>query len=423
MQVKNNLETRKIELHFSKAEFDALTDSQKKELRGRFIWKRSDSCWVSKSVNSHYWPLQVAKNLGFDVDNVERIGERLSFAEEQERKAERAEARADRYLQYADNAEKRGDALQAELNSYSGDIAFFTQPIIAGHAGSQAFARRREKIFNRYFKGFEEYRKGEYYKERAEVAQATADMKKLNDPYYLDNRIKECNAAIKKLQGNVAFLEDILFKKVQDAPISNAYYSQASMAQVSTWLDDALDKLEYEIDKLAYFENALDAVRATRQATGRKLFTPEDIKVGYMIKARLDHWAEVTRVNKKSVTAIYRGHPLEGHAFQPVYAEISEVRIPEGWTGDAEAAVNPFIVGDILTRSNIGGNRIIKAFQVVLTTDKTISIREIQVVDNVPQRDKFVDGHITRRAIKTDFANNYVVNDDSGNWFLYKYSA
>lgn len=54
-----------------------------------------------------------------------------------------------------------------------GDIAFFTQPIIAGHAGSQAFARRREKIFAQYEKGFEEYRKSGYFRDRARIARET----------------------------------------------------------------------------------------------------------------------------------------------------------------------------------------------------------------------------------------------------------
>jgi len=44
-----------------------------------------------------------------------------------------------------------------------GDIAFFTQPIIADHAGSPALTRRREKMLAQYERDFEEYRKSAYF--------------------------------------------------------------------------------------------------------------------------------------------------------------------------------------------------------------------------------------------------------------------
>ena len=168
----------------------ALSEDQKKEIKSKFIFSGKAGAWVSRSKNDHYWALKVAEKLG--LENGGKIGERLSYAEELEVKTERAEARVERFEQYSENAEKRGKAMQSDINSMHGDIAFFTQPIISGHSGSQAFGRRREKMFDRYRKGFDEYRKSDYFKDRAETARGTASMAQLKDPVYLHNRIKEC---------------------------------------------------------------------------------------------------------------------------------------------------------------------------------------------------------------------------------------
>ena len=155
----NNLETGHIELHFEKEDYQALSAEEKRELKSAYLWSRYATAWVSRSTKNHWSALRVAEKLGFTAE--EKQGERLSFAEEMEIKAAKAEHRADRYEYKAEKAIATGEQLQSELNSFRGDTAFFTQPIIAGHAGSQAFARRRERIYDRYHKGMEEYRKSE----------------------------------------------------------------------------------------------------------------------------------------------------------------------------------------------------------------------------------------------------------------------
>jgi hypothetical protein len=39
-----NLETTKIELHFEKAQYNALTDDQKQELKGAYLWSNRGKC-------------------------------------------------------------------------------------------------------------------------------------------------------------------------------------------------------------------------------------------------------------------------------------------------------------------------------------------------------------------------------------------
>ena len=153
-QYINNLETGHIELHFEKSEYMALTDAQKSELKSYFSWSKYATAWVSKSTKDHYYAKQIAAKLGFAEE--EKHGERLSFAEEIERKAEKAGHRAERMEEHAENAERRGDQMTAPLNSMHGDIAFFTQPNINSSAG-RAFTNYRNRLYERSHKGFEEY--------------------------------------------------------------------------------------------------------------------------------------------------------------------------------------------------------------------------------------------------------------------------
>ena len=113
-----NLETTKIELHFEKSEYAALTADQKADLKSAFLWSRTGSCWVSRAKEPNlWWAKQVAAKLGFTEE--QREGERLSFSEQVERQADRAERRAERYEQYAEKPDLKAnlDVILAELDT------------------------------------------------------------------------------------------------------------------------------------------------------------------------------------------------------------------------------------------------------------------------------------------------------------------
>ncbi|HBY21445.1 MAG TPA: hypothetical protein DEG71_10665 [Clostridiales bacterium] len=208
MEYIRNMETGKIELHFNKADYQALPDSTKKLIKSNFLFSRYSGAWVSRCKEPNlYHAVQVAKQLGFTEEK--RIGERLSFAEQQERKADRVESRAERYEECALNAEGRARVMQAEFNDCRKDLSWVTQPNI-NSAGGRAFTNRRNKIVARYEKGFDEYRKSEYFRERAEIARDTASNSQLNDKVYLNNRIKECQKSINQLNKNIVSYEEIL---------------------------------------------------------------------------------------------------------------------------------------------------------------------------------------------------------------------
>lgn len=146
--------------------------------------------------------------------------------ERQERKAERAEQRAERFEIKADAEEKRGEALQAPINRVHGDIAFFTQPNINTTAG-RAFTRQR-----------------------AQAAQRTAERVELKDRAFLNRRIEECEASIRKFKRNIDMCE--LYSKT--SPEKAEGYAK----QIDYWAE----RIEIELDKLGYYQDAMDALAA-----------------------------------------------------------------------------------------------------------------------------------------------------------------
>ncbi len=58
-----NPETGKIELHFSKAEYDRLPENLRRQIKVRFLWAPSRKAWVSKATKDMFWPRVVVRDL------------------------------------------------------------------------------------------------------------------------------------------------------------------------------------------------------------------------------------------------------------------------------------------------------------------------------------------------------------------------
>ena len=373
-----NRETGKLELHFEKSEYETLPDELKSILRSNFLFSRKAGAWVSRAKFPNlYNAKSAAAKLGFTEE--EKVGERLSFAEQLQQKTERAEARADRYLGYAVNAEQRGAALQKDLKDRSGDIAFFTQPIIPGHAGSESFARRRQQIYACYDRGMEEYRKSEYFRERAATAQATADNGKLKDMRYLNNRIKECQSSIKKLKANIAYYEKLLEElKDPDSDVSKS--GRYTTDKVTGWLEDSLERIEMLIDKQGFFENCVEEL-------GGVSFGKESIKPGYVVMIRKSKF-RIVKVNPKTVLARCL---TTGMLLSYDYAEIKEVVSAEEEKPKSEN--HPFQKDDILIWDPHGRGKPLAVYQVIGVTEKSVQIRELKLSDSGEfARNEFADG-------------------------------
>ena len=280
-----NRETGKIELHFSKADYQEATDDQRAAIKSNFLFSHKGNCWVSRCK----WPntsraAALAAQLG--LDNAGKTGERLTYAEQLERQQERAEHRAERYMEHAANAAERAEQLQKPYNDMHGDIAFFTQPNINTSAG-RAFTRRRERIFAAMDKGFEEFRKSEYWQQRAAIAQETADNPKLNDPGYLGRQIKDAQTTARKQRENITFYEKQIERIKAGEIIKGTNGTARTVEDYSAYIDTATDRIEAALDKLGFMQERLHAI-------GGDKFSRENVHKGDVVRLQGIHTGLVT---------------------------------------------------------------------------------------------------------------------------------
>ena len=405
-----NLETTKIELHFDKAAYNALSGEEKRSLKSAFLWSRTGNCWVSRAKEPNLWNAkQVAKELGFTEE--ERIGDRLCYAEQLDRKSERAEARAERYEGYAGNAEKRMEQLQEPLNSMRGDIAFFTQPIIPGHSGSQAFARRREQMYKQYERGFDEYRKSEYFLARAQTARETASNAQLDNPRYLDRRIKECKKTIRAREKNIINYEDIL-QAIENGEEKRWYGGElVTIECVSERIERELELVAVAMDKQGYLESCLEDLGGFR-------FHKDNIKIGYIV--HIKRWGNVEIISTGPVNVGFKilTGGAAGGQLQAAYAEIEEIIK----SVEKEKPGHPFKIGEHFeavkrTYSNdpkIRSTETKIVYEIVKASKTTISLKPIGT-DDKP---------ITRKPTKTHGGSwRFSIDNTYGNTFYKENTA
>jgi hypothetical protein len=319
MQLLNNLETLKLELHFEKSEYLEMPEDNKSKLKSSFLWSNYGKCWVSRTKYPNNWRAeQTAKFLG--AGEPEKVGERSTMAERVEVATDKAESRAERYEGYSDNADKRAATLQSELKSYHGDIAFFTQPIIAGHSGSRVFANYREKLYKRYDRGMEEYKKSEYYQDRAATARATAGNVKLEDKVYLANRMKEQNKSIKAIQGHIVGYENQLYRIQQGEELKSYSGKILTAERMEECIAERLERYEFEQDKLDFFEDCMNALGGVK-------FSKENIKKGEIINLRRWGKCEVISTGPLNITYKILTGGAKGLGGKEPYAAIIEILV------------------------------------------------------------------------------------------------
>lgn len=264
-----NLETGKIELHFAKSVYMALTQEKKAAIKSAFLWSKFAGAWVSRSSRNNWRAESIAKDLGLE-DHGE-IGGRLSFAEQMEQKAERAEERADRM---EERAERAGDEARQRfaVARRIGDCIPLGQPILVGHHSERGHRADLKRIDNSMRKGVEAYRKSQHYEARAEAARNTASQAQLGNTAYLERRIKENEKAERGLMN---------------------YVEQAIAKDKPDWLDRLHPLLEEVRDKLAFFRERLEAA-------GGVQYGKHNVKPGDFVLIR-GCWQEVAKCNRLTV--------------------------------------------------------------------------------------------------------------------------
>lgn len=367
-----NRETEKLELHFDKSEYQALSDDQKSTIKSNFLFSRYGGCWVSRAKIPNLWRAeQVAKQLG--AENQGKTGELLSFEEKMERKADRAERRADRMDARSDKAAEHAEQLQKPINDMHGDIAFFTQPNINTSAG-RAFTRKRERMFAAFDRGFEEFKKSEYYAQRAEVARRTANLENSKDKAFCDRRVKDAQKNIKAIQKNIDHYHAMLEcdgmgeqqKRFDGTPIERA--------EIERWIEDAEERLESEISRLCYYQSCIDDL-------GGVQFSKENIKPGYVVKIKHYNNCTVLRTGPKNI--IYR--TPNGFDLTAAYAEILEIVKAE----ETIKPTHPFKVGETFeVGAYVDGHRVKQVWEIVKSTATTVTLKNQTTGENIRRTPK-----------------------------------
>jgi hypothetical protein len=399
-----NLETTKIELRFEKSRYDALSDDDKRLLKGAFLWSNRSKCWVSRAKEPNLFRAkEAAEKLGFTEE--QREGERLTYAEQLERQTERAEARADRYDGYAENAEKRGVQLQSGFNKFRGDISFLTQPNINSSSG-RAFTNYRNGLYERYNKGFEEYRKSDYFKSRAQTARETASQAQFDNPAYLDRRIKECKKEIRDREKNIVYYEEILYAVENGEEKKWRGGAVVTVEDVKKQISRELELVEKAMDKQGYLENRLEELGGIR-------FSRDNIKVGYVVLIKRWGYVEIVSAGPVNVGFKILSGGAVGGVLQTAYAEIAEIVKGE----EKEKPVQPFKVGEKFeaARREYPEAHSFKCtvtkiiYEIIKASDTTIQLRPVGT-DEKP---------ITRKPSRR-FNGNWVfsIDDTYGNMFF-----
>lgn len=285
-----NNETGKIELHFNKAAYMALGEDKKKEIKSAFLWSSYAGAWVSRTKQpNNYRAESIAKGLGMTYSG--ETGEKLSFSEQVERTQERAEGRAERMEAAAGKAEERSNQAYKRAD-YIGSFIPMGQPILVGHHSEKRHRRDIDKIDNAMRTSVEESKKAEYYEEKAKTASYTASGKQYESPVYLGNRIRECEADLRRLNRYLSGID--LVNKESGRLSTKETPCNVSDSQREKWTS----RVNEETEKLNFYKEKL-------AACGIEIHTKESLK-----EKKCTHvnyrgtWYPVKSINGKSVTVL-----------------------------------------------------------------------------------------------------------------------
>lgn len=202
-----------------------------------------------------------------------------SFAEQQQEKRSRAEARAQRYAGYAANAAARSDAAREKSHQIADRIPF-GQPVLVGHHSEARHRRDIARINKAMDTSVEEGRKARHWDERAKLNQTAAQPE---DLAFCDRRLREAQAEVRAAQRGII--------------IANADPRRA--AGLDGWrrdLDAATERVEYWQGKIA--------------ALGGVQYGKHNVQKGDLVLIR-HGWAVVDRANPTTVTVTLHVGPIK----------------------------------------------------------------------------------------------------------------
>jgi len=217
--------------------------------------------------------------------------QRRDMATIEAERAERAQARAERY---EERAERRGAQAQADYDRarQMAEAIPFGQPMMPDHYSYGRDRRYRDRIHNTFGRAFAGMDEAKELERRAESAEATQRHRE-SVPATL-RRIAKLEAEergwLRTLDGRPDYYtgEDgkLHARLIKPGP--------ARTERINEHLADVRAQLTYWREH----------VKAAEES-GVKVWTRADFKRGDFVLTRWDQWAEVTRVNAKSLTIVW----------------------------------------------------------------------------------------------------------------------
>lgn len=227
-------------------------------------------------------------------------------------------------------------------------------------------------MFEQYAKGFDEYRKSEYFRSRAQTARETADGAKYRDVAYLDRRIRECKKELKSQERIVIHYEEIL-TAIENGEQKTAYTGEPiTTDQVTSWIEREMELIEKAMDKQAFLETCLEEC-------GGIPFSKDNIKVGYHIRLDRGTYAEVIGTGPQNITYRILTGGAAGMTLKAAYAEIAEIIEAE-----EKRDTHPFTVGERFTverrtyeKDSFRCTRTQVTYEIVKANDTTIQLKAV----------------------------------------------
>lgn len=383
----------KILLTFDKDWYLSLEEQYKNKIKNNYLFSRKYGSWISRAKFPNLYSAEsVAKELGLERLNNE--GEVRSFEEQQNIKATKAEARAERYEKYAENAEQRGKQLQSPLLGMAGDTAFFTQPNINSSTG-RSFSNYRERLFRSFEKGMEEFRKSEYYKDKAATALVTADDTKPTDKSFIQRRLNESEKEMRSWKKPLDRYYSYRDRMNSGETITLSDHTILTEEKLADSIARAEEGFERAVSKWVYYDKCM-------QEVGGVQFSRENIHKGDVIV--LNKWGkcEVLSTGPKNI----RYRILEGGA-AGLGGSVSYASITEKIEGvEIKQTVHPFKVGEVYSINHWNGDQYVPVdVKIIKATDKSVTC---QIGDGKP----FVRRPQKRQGYREEKARWFITVED-----------
>ncbi|MFD7580972.1 DUF3560 domain-containing protein [Kitasatospora sp. NPDC059817] len=278
-------------------------------LRQPFRWSRDLDCWYLRHSRDHaaYTPslellAQRLRDAGLDVTLTVDNADRRSFGEAEEDREERAEARADRFAGYADNAARNSQAAWKTSHSISERFEF-GQPILVGHHSEGRARRDHARMDTAMRKSITEGDRAQHWASREEAAANYERFRK--DPGRTLRRLEKLRADLRAVE------------KWQRGESAKGYSRNPADPELTI-------RHEELAEEITHWEQVIKDA----EARGVKVWSKADFKRGDFVLYR-GTWYEVLRVNPKSVSI---PHIFNGTGKSVVRATDDSY---DGWTSTA----------------------------------------------------------------------------------------